>query len=121
MEIVEQHLDTSGDIIVLYQKLNWKNGALGIWFTKYLPPAQDLKRGPEDVERRRKQMLDPGFAASLHRTIEKKDQEISNWSQQLRYNPREIELQSNIAKAQHDIKVTQDSLVRIRDGNYHLK
>ena len=90
-------MDLSGDIILTCLYLNWNNVATGTWFPKYLPPVHGLKRTPADVERRRLQQEDPNFAASLHRTMEKKIQEVNNRIKQLRHKPKETKLQSGIA------------------------
>ena len=63
--------------------------------------------------------MDPGFATSLHTNIGEKKQAFNSWFLQLKYKPMNLELQSAITKAQYDIEVMQDSLVRIQDGCYY--
>ena len=65
-------------------------------------------------------MLDPEFAKRLHPDIEEKKQNIKDWQLEMRQVTNQLEYYNAIAKAQHDIDVLQDYLVRIEDGCYHL-
>ena len=65
-------------------------------------------------------MLDPEFAKKLRQDIEEKKQNIKDWWLQIKWADNPLDYHNAIVRAQHDIDVLQDYLVRIEDGCYHL-
>ena len=108
------------DLVKYYNVRDWAGVAPGAHFYKYCAPLDHLSRSKGAVEARRQQMLNPEFARRLRQDVEGQKQCIKDWQREMKWVTNQLEYHNAIAKAQHDIDVLQDYLVRIEDGCYHL-